>query len=136
MKALNKLMSVVALGVVTNFVAAQEATTLDELLNQLKQGQVAQSAQNKQREAEFNSRKAEQDRMLADARNNRDNAVKLSTQLEGQFQNNEIEIGNRTEALNKRMGELKELFGVLQQVSGDTRSKFQTSVISAQIQKA
>ena len=48
-------------------------------------------------------------------------------------QNNEIKIGNRTDALNKRMGELKELFGVLQQVSGDLRSKFQTSVVSAQI---
>ena len=122
------LMIMASLGVM-----AEQATSLDQLLNQLKQGQIAQSEQNKQREAEFNFRKAEQDRLLNDARTARDNAVKLSTELEAKFQSNEIEIGNRTDALNKRMGELKELFGVLQQVAGDTRSKFQTSVVSAQI---
>jgi biopolymer transport protein ExbB len=63
----------------------------------------------------------------------RDQALVLSSQLEQQFADNEIELGNKTDALDKRLGELKELFGVLQQVSGDTRSKFQTSVISAQI---
>ena len=37
------------------------------------------------------------------------------------------------DALTKRLGSLKELFGVLQQVAGDTKSKFFNSVISAQI---
>jgi len=112
---------------------AQEAANLDDLLSQLQQGQIAQSQQNKAREQEFISKRSEQQRLLSNAVNTRDNAVKLSTELEAQFQNNEIDIANRTDALNKRMGELKELFGVLQQVAGDTRSKFQTSVISAEI---
>lgn len=133
MKLMTKVLSTLMVSSVATFAMAQQNTNLDDLLTQLKQGQVAQSEQNKQREAQFNARKAEQDQMLANARTTRDNAVKLSTELEGQFQNNEIEIGNRTDALNKRMGELKELFGVLQQVSGDLQSKFQTSVVSAQI---
>lgn len=112
---------------------AQEAANLDDLLSQLQQGQIAQSQQNKAREQEFISKRSEQQRLLSNAVNTRDNAVKLSTELEAQFQNNEIDIANRTDALNKRMGELKELFGVLQQVAGDTRSKFQTSVTSAEI---
>lgn len=133
MRIMTKVLSTLMMSSVATFAMAQQASNLDDLLSKLKQGQIAQSEQNKQREAEFNARKAEQDQMLANARNTRDNAVKLSTELEGQFQNNEIEIANRTEALNKRMGELKELFGVLQQVSGDLQSKFQTSVVSAQI---
>jgi biopolymer transport protein ExbB len=133
MKLVTKVLSALVLGSVANLTLAQDATNLDQLLSQLEKGQIAQSKENQQREAEFDARKAEQDQMLASARNTRDNAVNLSTELEATFQNNEIKIGNRTDALNKRMGELKELFGVLQQVSGDLRSKFQTSVVSAQI---
>lgn len=112
---------------------AQEATSLDELLKRLEQGKIAQSKQNTERESEFNAKKSEQNRLLAQANNTRDEQVKLSTQLEAQFQENEIQLANKSDALNKRMGELKELFGVLQQVAGDTKSKFQTSVVSAQI---
>ena len=112
---------------------AQEAATLDELLSQLAQGQVAQTAENKRREADFNARKSEQDQMLRDAERTRNDQIALSTKLEADFQQNEIDLGNRQDALNKRLGELKELFGVLQQVAGDTKSKFQNSVISAQI---
>jgi len=112
---------------------AQQAANLDQLLHQLKQGQIAQSEQNKIREAEFIGRKNSQDKLLQQASNQRQKAVTQSTALEKNFQENEASISNKTDALNKRMGELKELFGVLQQVAGDTRSKFQTSPISAQL---
>ena len=112
---------------------AEQAANLDQLLKQLEQGKVAQSAQNKAREAEFKAKVNQQQRMLNDISAQRDSALKLSAQLEQNFEQNEITLANKGDALDKRLGELKELFGVLQQVSGDTRSKFQTSVISAQI---
>jgi len=112
---------------------AQEALNLDDLLNQLEQGQLTQTKQNKAREQQFKDKVNQQQNMLNDMNNQRDNALKLSVQLEQRFADNEIDLANKTDALDKRLGELKELFGVLQQVSGDTRSKFQTSVISAQI---
>ncbi|SET45764.1 outer membrane transport energization protein ExbB (TC 2.C.1.1.1) [Thalassotalea agarivorans] len=114
-------------------IAEQQAANLDQLLKQLEQGKIAQTKQNQQREADFKARVAEQDNMLKNARTERDNAIATSTALEQSFQANEVQIANRTEALNKRLGELKELFGVLQQVAGDTKGKFQTSVISAQL---
>lgn len=130
---INTLVASVA-AVAFSFAAnAQDAKNLDELLEQLAQGQIAQTEQNKSREAEFVSRKSEQESLLKQAINQRDNQINLSTQLENQFQQNEIALANQTDALNKRLGELKELFGVLQQVAGDTKSKFQNSVISAQI---
>ncbi|TKB44560.1 MotA/TolQ/ExbB proton channel family protein [Thalassotalea mangrovi] len=112
---------------------AQQAKSLDELLSQLEQGKIAQSKQNQQREAEFLAKRAEQDAMLKQVNNERIEQVTLSTTLERNYQENEVKLANQAEALNKRMGELKELFGVLQQVAGDTKSKFQNSVISAQI---
>jgi biopolymer transport protein ExbB len=112
---------------------AKEAVSLDDLLNQLEQGKIAQSTQNQSREAEFKAKVNQQQAMLNDIKTKRNSAIELSAKLEGDFADNEIQLANKTDALNNRLGELKELFGVLQQVAGDTRSKFQTSVISAQI---
>lgn len=112
---------------------ALETNNLDELLSRLKNGQIAQTKQNQAREKEFNQKVNQQERLLKQAQSTRDQAIATSTRLETQFQDNEIKLANKTEALTRRMGELKELFGVLQQVAGDTKSKFQTSVVSAQI---
>jgi biopolymer transport protein ExbB len=114
-------------------VQAEDAANFDQLLDKLAQGQIAQTKQNQQREAEFKAKRAEQDRMLRDANAERDAEVKRSTELELSFQENEVKLANQSDALTKRLGQLKELFGVLQQVSSDTKSKFQNSVISAQI---
>lgn len=122
-----------SLTMVSGSSVAQQATSLDDLLSQLEQGKIAQSKQNKDRENQFKTKVNQQQAMLNDVKNQRDSSIKLSAKLEGNFADNEIKLANRTDALDKRLGELKELFGVLQQVSGDTRSKFQTSVISAQI---
>ncbi len=120
---------------ITTFAQAQpqQATSLDELLSQLQQGKIAQSKQNQQREAQFLAKRNEQEAMLKQVNTERNQQVNLSTNLELQYQDNEVKLANQADALNKRMGELKELFGVLQQVAGDTKSKFQNSVISAQI---
>ncbi len=112
---------------------AKPAGNLDQLLQQLKEGEIAQTAQNKAREAEFKAKVGQQQYMLNDVSMQRNNALKLSAELEQRFENNEVQLANKSEVLDKRLGELKELFGVLQQVSGDTRSKFQTSVVSAEI---
>lgn len=113
--------------------SANPATDLDQLLKQLEQGNIAQSAQNKAREAEFKAKVGQQQYMLNDVSLQRNKAIKLSSELELRFEENEVQLANKSDALDKRLGELKELFGVLQQVSGDTRSKFQTSVVSAEI---
>jgi len=133
--SLSKVMALAILSFSLSSVSAQaqEALSLDALLNQLQQGNIAQTKQNREREQEFKVKVYEQQSILNNMSQQRDQALLLSVQLEQQFADNEIKLGNKTDALDKRLGELKELFGVLQQVSGDTRSKFQTSVISAQI---
>jgi biopolymer transport protein ExbB len=136
MKFLNKnsLLACV-LSVVATFAAAKDdkALDLDALLKQLEQGQFEQNRQNAQREVEFAQKRTEQDSMLKIAKQTRNNALATSEKLETQFEENEFKLADLNEAMNKRLGSLKELFGVLQQVSGDTKSKFQNSIISAQI---
>ena len=112
---------------------AKEALSLDDLLSQLVQGKLTQTQQNIARESEFKAKVNQQMALLNQMNNQRDDALLLSVKLEQNFAANDIDLANKAQALATRLGELKELFGVLQQVSGDTRSKFQTSVISAQI---
>jgi biopolymer transport protein ExbB len=130
-----KIVTLFAAGFMATAVQANDdkALDLDALLQQLEQGKFAQNQQNVAREKEFAQKRAEQDAMLRQATAERDNALKLSEQLETRFEENEFKLADLNEAMNKRLGSLKELFGVLQQVAGDTKSKFQNSIISAQI---
>ena len=106
---------------------------LDALLKQLEEGKFAQNQQNQQREQQFRAQVAEQDRMIREAQQTRANEEANSERLETTFEENEFKIADLQGALDKRLGSLKELFGVLQQVSGDTKNKFQNSMISAEI---
>lgn len=113
--------------------AMADELNLDALLKTLEQGQVAQTAENKAREAEFVTKRNEQDAALRKLTSDRDSQLARSERLETSFEENEIKLQNLSDTLSKRMGTLKELFGVLQQVSGDASNKFQTSVVSAEI---
>jgi len=124
----------VALSLSAGAVAQNDrAMDLDALLKQLEEGQFAQSEQNKQRERDFVAQRAEQDQILRDTRARRDQMLVQSERLETQFEENEFKLADLNGALDTRLGSLKELFGVLQQVAGDTKNKFYNSMISAQI---
>ena len=112
--------------------AVVPANSLDELLKNVEERRVVESREHVRREEEFKTRKDQQAKMLADARAEKRRQEQRSERLETAFEENEIRIGNMQEQYDKRLGSLRELFGVLQQVAGDTRGKFQNSIISAQ----
>ncbi|GAA0304820.1 MotA/TolQ/ExbB proton channel family protein [Psychrosphaera haliotis] len=112
--------------------AAPAALNLDQLLQQLEKGKLNQTQENKNREARFNAEKEAQTGLLNQANKEKSDALALSEKLETEFEQNEFKLADVSEALNKRMGSLKELFGVLQQVSGDTAGKLKSSNVSAQ----
>lgn len=118
---------------VSSVASANDAMDLDALLKTLAQGKAAQSQQNKQREQAFLSRQSEQLAMLKKAEQQRNAKLQQSEKLETAFEENEVKLANLTETLSKRMGSLKELFGVLQQVAGDSSNKFATSVVSSEL---
>ena len=70
--------------------------------------------------------------MLNQAKSEKAQEEARSQQLESEFEVNDIQIAEYTETLNQRLGSLKELFGVMQQVSGDSQVRFNNSLTSIQ----
>ncbi|WP_442792753.1 MotA/TolQ/ExbB proton channel family protein [Pseudoalteromonas sp. T1lg76] len=113
---------------------ANDAMDLDALLKTLQQGKIAQSQENEEREKAFLARQSEQLQMLRSAEQTRNAKLQESERLETAFEDNEVKLAQLSDTLQNRMGTLKELFGVLQQVAGDSSNKFATSVVSAELQ--
>jgi len=109
-----------------------EADTLDELLENVRERRVVESQAHREREQRFAQDKANQARMLQEAQAERTREEQRSDRLETAFDENELRIGDLQEQLDRRLGSLKELFGVLQQVAGDTRGLMEGSIITAQ----
>jgi biopolymer transport protein ExbB len=112
---------------------AQEPANPDELLNLVEQGKAREARENQERLERFRRERAQQAEMLDDVKAARARLERRSEELESRFEENELEIANRREALNERLGSLKELFGVIQQVAGDTRGHLESSMVSAEI---
>lgn len=111
---------------------APEAKSLDQLLELVKQGVYQESQENKRRESEFIQQKSKRQSLLTNARNTQKQEERRSDRLEAEFKANDEKIGKLEEELSHELGALKELFGVLQLVSGDTKAVFHDSIISAQ----
>ena len=109
-----------------------QTDSLEELLQFVKDRRVVENQLHAQREREFVQAKNEQARLLANAEQERRNEERRSEQLETRFETNEVKIGDQQELLDKRLGSLRELFGVLSGVAGDARSKFATSITNSQ----
>ncbi len=111
---------------------AAETLSLDDLLNQISQGRISDSIENKQREARFITEKNNQQKLLKEIKARQKALEKQSTEMEQQFDAKEAEIARQTDLLKNRLGSLKELFGVLQQSAGDARGQFENSVTQIQ----
>jgi len=115
-----------------NTAYAAQAVSLDELLAQVKTGRVKDAAENKKRIAEFQKDRSRQQQLLSNMDAERTRQEQISQQLEVTFEANDAQIIDLERALQERLGELKELFGVLQQAAGDARGNFDTSVTQIQ----
>ncbi|MBI2969863.1 MAG: MotA/TolQ/ExbB proton channel family protein [Gammaproteobacteria bacterium] len=135
MKTGTRIACIAALGLLAamNVPAAEEkAATLDQLLKQVQQGRLAESKENKAREDEFKRNQARQAQLLEQARGERAAQEARGAEMEKVFDENELRITEQTNLLIERLGSLKELFGVLQQASGDARGQFDNSLTNIQ----
>jgi biopolymer transport protein ExbB len=120
-----------AFGLSNNVFAAQ-AVSLDELLQQVKDGRIKDAAENQKRIEEFQRDRSRQQQLVQQMEAEKARQEQLSQQLENTFELNDVQIIDLERALQERLGELKELFGVLQQAAGDARGNFDTSVTQIQ----
>ncbi len=115
--------------------AAQDdggAANLDELLRLVEQGRANDQREQRQREADFRKARDQQKQLLRDSGNLRSTLERRSEELETAYDANELKIAEVQDQLNNRMGTLRELFGVLQQVSSETQGLIESSVTNAQ----
>ena len=114
---------------VSTYAGAQDAG-LDSLLKKVRDGRVTEEQSHKQREQEFLARKEQQQQLLAQERSEQARLERESARLEAERRANEEEITRQVEIRRDRLGQLQELFGVLQQAAGDAKSVIATSHIS------
>jgi biopolymer transport protein ExbB len=116
----------------TTLAQDQTAASLDELLRQVEQGRADDQREFKAREDRFKAARSEQRSMLQSAVRERTGEENRSARLESTFGENEIRTAELSGALDRRLGSLKELFGILQQVSGETMALLDNSLTSIQ----
>lgn len=108
-----------------------EAPTLDELLESIRARRDVENLAHQQRIDDFERQVAEQDRLLDEADKEYEAQQDEAKRLEELISQNDATISDRQRELDEKLGSLRELFGVIQQVAGETRGTFLGSVVSA-----
>jgi len=109
------------------------ARSLDELLDLVKTGFNREREDNRRREARFLRAKEEQAALLEEIQRRVAAEEARSERLEKTFSTNEVELAQLEDNLEKRLGTMGELFGVVRQVAGDMQAHVFESVISSQL---
>ncbi len=115
------------------FAQGEKAQSLDQLLDMVKKSQISESAEHKQREAEFARDKAGQANLLAQAKATRAAEEAKSQALEKKYADQDLLVKQKKDQLNQRLGSMRELFGHLTSTAGDLRATLETSLVSSQL---
>lgn len=112
--------------------AAMSAGSLDELLEQTRTARAREAQQNQARIAQFQQERNRRAEMLAQAKAELAQQNARANALSAQFDANEKKLVEVQAALDAKLGNLGEMFGVVRQVAGDFASVAYNSMISAQ----
>jgi biopolymer transport protein ExbB len=126
------LVAAAAIVCVASFAQAQSSTTLQELLQKVKQEGTVQSRVNDQREAEFRQDRADKQGLLRKAQADMRAEEGRGDRLAKSFSANEQTLIDKEVELDVAKGDLGEMFGVVRQASADAYGRISTSIVSAQ----
>lgn len=112
--------------------SAQEAQSLDQLLELVKQNRAASQKINAEREAEFTRATANQQALLQRAQKQLSDEEARGRRLQTQFAENEIALANKEQELENAKGTLGEIFGVIRGAASDSIGRIATSIVSSQ----
>jgi len=111
---------------------AQTAASTAELLTLVRDRELVQSQEMRERLDAFERERNSQQRLLDQENATRAAEERRSDELETQFNANELVIADKQDQLEERLGALRELFGHLTGAAGDARETLDLSVVSAQ----
>jgi len=129
---MKRLMTTVAV-LATLACASVQAQSLDQLLKQVQSGSLQKSKTAVDLENRFRSTNAAAKAgIVSTLQAERATLEARSDALETQYAANDIELNQIRNGREAALGDLKELFGAVQQVVGEAEATFDTSIISAQ----
>ena len=114
---------------------AAQPSNPQELLEIVKQGQFADTQEQRAREAQFRNEKNRQAKLLADAKDERARLEREAARLEQKFEANEALLVVAEEQLRERLGSLNEIFGHLAGNTTEARNIMEQSITAAQFGK-
>lgn len=129
---LKSVLAATTFALMTSTVMAQSATTLDQLLEEVKNNRVSEARLNKQREAEFTSARADKQALLRKAESDLAAEKARGDRLAKQFADNETMLSEKEQELDQATGDLGEMFGVVRQASAEAFGRISTSIVSAE----
>ena len=114
---------------------AVQPSNPQELLEIVKQGQFADTQQQRDREEQFRNEKNRQAKLLSDAKDERARLEREAARLEQKFEANEALLVVAEEQLRERLGSLNEIFGHLAGNTTEARNIMEQSITAAQFGK-
>jgi len=129
---MKRLITIAAVAAATIAFSPAQAQTLDQLLNQVRSGSLEKTKAAADMEKRFRSAGAGKEGIVNSLRNQRSQLEARSDALEAEFAKNDEELNGLRNQRERELGDLKELFGVIQQIAGESQAGFDTSLISAQ----
>ncbi|MBT8114215.1 MAG: MotA/TolQ/ExbB proton channel family protein [Arenicella sp.] len=113
-------------------IAPAQAQNLDQLLEQVRTGSLQKTKAATDMENRFRAAGAGKADILNSVRSQRATLEAQSNALEDTFAKNEEALNALRNLRQSELGDLNDLFGVIQQVAGEAQAGFETSVISAE----
>ncbi|MBX2848279.1 MAG: hypothetical protein KTR16_08165, partial [Acidiferrobacterales bacterium] len=108
-----------------------QALDINKILRSVNSATAQDRRDNGAREAEFKKALSSARSKFNSAKNQRINEERVGKQLDAKIESNEDEIAKLQEDLSRELGDLKELFGVIQQTASESQEAYKTSLISA-----
>jgi len=112
--------------------ASAQITSIDQLLNQVRQDAAKTEQENREREARFSQNLSTQSAELAKARSELASLERQARAAQVGFDRNQNRISNLEDLLKTAQGEFGEVFGLARSKAGEFKAMLDASMISAQ----
>ena len=126
------LMFIALMSAVVAMPAYSQALDINKILRDTNSATSKDRSSNANREAKFKKALSSARGKLSAAKKKRVNEEVIGKKLENQIESNETAIADLQDDLARELGDLKELFGVIQQTASEAQEDYKSSLISAQ----
>ena len=116
----------------TPFATSSAPQTLEDLLNEVRQGRAAEKIENAERLSRFKNNKDQQAAVLGKVRTELEQEELRGEQLRKEYEENQQKIEDQEEILIESAGTVSELQGVTRQIARDIKNVVGASLVSAE----